>query len=1140
MFLVNIPNKFRSEGRISLYYSHEGGSYTYEYVFQELVDSLTRRSRVSIAPKTRIATEYIARQAKPLITIDPNKECSRKPQNTDRAFVPELHGFIEKDIPSANVREFLGRNPHMIGPTGLLMMVQEETKGMENERQQDPISHRNILCDVYVKRFTRRGAETVSLNTYVPSNSILGSSGEHINFVTVHEVSHGVMDTHGSLSNMSYVIDYFYIDSLCSAIKIDQMEEDFASVLGVGCGAQLQIIHPQLNTINYLIMSYSHWPSYEPYTIVYDRAQGYLKRESPGGRKTIWDRQAMLRYNVEPIDLPRTYVKRSLCSIINVGYDSDESPLPSSLKPFREPNKDLSVGQLLGTTEIAYIGRAKVRDIPCVVFESTSKVIPLIFNLTSTIELERSKEIDYIVQYYVLHPRRDDTEHIITEFEHSSDKDFWLAQIRLYGRTSQGIRLLETLEVHSFHFNLHGWSTKASEMFMVPECFKNEHEITSLEMTMSFDDVDHSESSNSLDIFARNRYGLEFDLIDQMFSKVLQISRVHLIEFNLNLRPHHVVLDLMIGGREEQKRRLTYMGKGQLPPPRVGDKNRNTFENLPEDFCIMYASTIRDVSLAVWCPPKDITQSVCTIVSDPQSMAPAIESYNDEKEPQPCQAYAFDSDNSRPADYDWSLRKKKLLEWTFQYTNSEVSVEGKVDEIDIRHAIELIRSAGKRFSVPDKPTPEPQTGIVRSFPEMTYRSVADCSKMCSFDVDCRSYSYCSKTSECSITSLDLRKSEFLKQIMTTGSVITDKLNQDKYQINDRADCVIYERDYLDIFTLTKEEVQVSKSLTRSLLESKSAFECAKEAVDLESGLYDHHVASFAYCPTTNRCILDEYLVESPHQMNGTETVDDDDPRNEIRCIKYRKRYQNYFHVSPKVFVQNEEIHQLDIKSSVEECARACWHQFGQICASFDYCSPDRCLINEKSIREKGDKLMTEQRNDCLHYERDLRLDLLRKNHYIGRHEALAENKQQPAKQKRPITFGYIALEIFLVTLITGSFILGLLVGNRVNDRVMGRFGSPPGVARSNMNGFNNNRSNRATRQRMTRALLNWQSFARRFGGSHQWTQPFFEEDDALDGENAIAQDSINSHADPGCVSGNAIQMNVIKGAENKAYQQKDG
>lgn len=403
----------------------------------------------------------------------------------------------------------------------------------------------------------------------------------------------------------------------------------------------------------------------------------------------------------------------------------------------------------------------------------------------------------------------------------------------------------------------------------------------------------------------------------------------------------------------------------------------------------------------------------------------------------------------------------------------------------------------------EKPAAGPATKLVRRFPSITYETAGDCSRVCNLDSSCRSFSYCepsasststssaSDESRCLLSSLELRQSNVELQLVQAkldsnlqvtvearglNAKNSTNLHGASYVLDLKSGCSIRERDFLSIFTRTNEFLRIRRQFAVQFSMASSATDCARRVIDLEDVEESHHGAAFAYCAGTGTCLSDENLFGTVKNAEAESVADEDEPNktrhDELSCQLFRKRYQTYFELSSLVVKRGPEsaeaapaesdsigqndgesselktrlvsggLRQIELaRSSVEECARACWNSFGHVCVSFDYCSPQVCLIN--SIGGPNDNLAYdpkaveyESRSDCLGYRRDLKWDQLRRDHLIGKHSVLGvgpgSDEQTNGKGGRAIGWLW---NILLIGLAFVLFDFGLIMGQKLNDRL---------------------------------------------------------------------------------------------------------
>lgn len=419
-------------------------------------------------------------------------------------------------------------------------------------------------------------------------------------------------------------------------------------------------------------------------------------------------------------------------------------------------------------------------------------------------------------------------------------------------------------------------------------------------------------------------------------------------------------------------------------------------------------------------------------------------------------------------------------------------------ELDKKMSLLTVHNYKYSLSSNDLDHEPPATPKVRAFTQMSYNNLGDCARMCNLDVTCKSYSYCAKLPKtktpadqvsiqeeerCLLSSLDIRESSVNEQLLTAQLVNNTVTIRDlrmggtgKYHLDLTRSCVIHEKDYLDSYSETGERLTMPSSDAHKFQTSSSATECAKFALDVE-GKQDYVVShTIAYCPDTQVCLLDSNLfatVKEAQQANLAQQEDAEFAQDEgdsatainrepiSTCLVYRRKYQTFFHVTqqvlrrPKIGDKLEDavrmqsmFDQIPLElGTVEECARACWNQFGQVCASFDYCSSESlCLINSIAVNDTNtgddslqqqtvnDKLakLVEKRMGCLHYERDLRLDQIRKKHAALRHTELDLSIVKPARETSGVNF---FLKIILFCWVSASFLSGLIIGKVIDERL---------------------------------------------------------------------------------------------------------
>lgn len=345
---------------------------------------------------------------------------------------------------------------------------------------------------------------------------------------------------------------------------------------------------------------------------------------------------------------------------------------------------------------------------------------------------------------------------------------------------------------------------------------------------------------------------------------------------------------------------------------------------------------------------------------------------------------------------------------------------------------------------------------------------------------------------CVLSSLDLRKNDVGKQMMRSKvegpnsqiEVLDEELSkrnqsEAKYKLDMMSSCNIHERDFLSMFKQTDELLRVSTSLASQVVSASSVSDCARLVVELEDRNRNEGGARvgsmFAFCSHTGACLSDESLfsVERVEASTSdgkpdakdvsTSYMEDVEPAGgELSCQMFRKRYQTYFNISLQVVkrpvgvkpedagessasrvatttIKSGPIEQIELQlSTVEECAQACWNNFGHVCLSFDFCSPGLCLVNAID-QEMGNSfdpstVEYETRAGCLAYKRDLKWDQLRREHLVGSHKLLEFGLSDRSSARNDSVSGLL-VNIILLCASAILFGAGLLIGRVFNERL---------------------------------------------------------------------------------------------------------
>lgn len=939
-------------------------------------------------------------------------------------------------------------------------------------------THRNVPCDVYsAKSQPAFGKTFIIYELFIPQDADR-FRGNGAGYFSVRATSYDSDKYSPDLStnspyNYKMIIDFYNVDSMDGDDRrYEELQKDFSLPLGSGCSAFLQKISPFIAHQTFTML-YHQVSIPSAIFMAYDHVGGYMRKELLGKSVSIWDLSEDYLYSVvsnstQYLHRPTVYGLRA-CSVLKVTSES----LGPAYRPYEKVGQSLDVLKLLGAESVAYIGRGIVRELPCLVFETILEEPPSLFALSSEqLNRKASVERDYIVTYHIvesdqLGPDAPDLEHQLELLKGG----FRPARITLYRRFKQtgNIEFFDGIEVSDFSSSLYGWIERPSALFMASECFDEENDQLRLEVDVNFPLV-HEPGAKPTDkaLLSHNKFKLETHLIGSIFN-AFSMSKMHLIDYELKLKPHHVDLDMIVSDRKEAKN-LVYEGRGNLPNENAYELNRAIWFDQSEESCVTLSSLLKDISMVVYCPAFYSERSKCTAVYE--EYTPTYERVANVDATKPtCHVYRYEPIGPPPSALAKITQDKfnPLKEFNLEVTIPESEektqmLKGVLKHFDISHEIQLLVIGHYMFDLKQGDQENGQqvsSENVRYFDSLVYNQKSDCAKMCALDATCRSYSYCSQSikTNCIVSTLDPRKSKLNDQLVqatpNANQVITvqgDDGNEE-FGLKFEDECDIYERDYLSEFSRTDEVISLSLLQVTKYQTAGTTFECAKQSVDLELSYPDHQVAMFAYCSSTSSCLLDENLFESStndssSSSSGLSLAQEEEDRGEfggefdfgassiskeILCSVYRKKYQSYFKVSAQVLKQNSATtNQVELQtlSSIEECARACWNRFGKVCVSFDYCNPNTCLINQ--VGSKTDASNTEVRSKCLHYERNKKLDEVRRKHLIGRHEYLELDETSSTSTGGFWSTGFVKFLIVIVSLIVGLK-LGVLIDNKMSS-----------------------------------------------------------------------------------------------------------
>jgi hypothetical protein len=720
------------------------------------------------------------------------------------------------------------------------LLVTLRTAGNHPKKEYNRVETvRGVACSVFTSTYRRsKSDDPIYFEIFIPKVDI--KNDIRMPFFSVSETASGVKKPDGTGKFKAVMmVDFFYIETIDKSDphQLARLEEELSMPFGKGCSEFLTPATTSMPAYQSFMMSYVQTSTNTLVSLAYDHEFGYLRKEQHGHSVAIWDLNEGLLYHLDRsmagtlssiggIGAQSSEVPLDMCSLLKFEMaDSNAGGRPEAagatgtqdsmrgtlVRPFDREGQPLDVLKFLSADSMSYLGQSIVRDLPCMVFETILDKPPKIFQVDIQ-EYGPYGTYDYIVLYHVFKSDKQAT--IPKRIERGSEMvpvldRFWPARIELLVRHKETAwtHLHESLEVQDFHWGLYGWQGKPSELFMMPECFNNDHEQLKIELALNFKQLTPIQRQNLL---ARYKYKLELDLQTDLF-RLLQMSRLHLTEYRLTLQRHNFLANLVISDRKEDKL-LSYFGEGELPKEGAYKDDTVLLRQLTAtgslEGCVMTASHISTISMAIYCPAPGDLKATCTAVYGNSEPAIKTSSRADDSQQAigggnsaaratttrgPCQVYRFQpGEPPKPATDNLNRLKFLLNEHTFtfhlndetisnQYATFEgtqlerelSSVEVSVEDYDITREQEPIIINNYRFVVAPAEASsangnqQQEVSNVRYFGSMHYNSLGDCMRMCNLDSGCKSFSYCRQKRQpengddanddrCVLSSLDLR------------------------------------------------------------------------------------------------------------------------------------------------------------------------------------------------------------------------------------------------------------------------------------------------------------------------------------------------------------------------------------------------
>lgn len=793
-----------------------------------------------------------------------------------------------------------------------------------------------------------------------------------------------------------------------------EMLDDFNIPLGKGCSGFIRgraIKYPD-PTFSMNIEILEDGSYHDSQYLAYDRSAGLFRRESILNEgNMIWDLKLGLLYasGQNNFDDEGSSIDND-CSIMYV----TDTKLSPALRPYGWSEEGIpSVSEFLGPNILSLVGHKIVDGIPCSIYESIVRHAPLVFDI-SQIEYEDPRKQDYLVQYYLI----DESIYDLEEEDFKRPAQFRPMQMSLYVRYQDDpkFKLIRFYKIEDFRPDLGGNDLRIAETFMSSDCYINQPEQLRLELDIVFDDI-HPRPKLDVHktILSENILRLEDQLIGEIMKR-LQLSRLHLFEYELELLDSHLDLELILSDRTDAYK-VEYWGSSVRPSHSEFKTQSIEYVVSSEEQCLLETTQTKNVGLLFYCPDENLMRADCIVVWDvfnPEITRATGDSIAS------CQVYKLKSISNQLetaiVDLNYLSLRNMSLEFDAQVgtgSRETMKLRGHILNIDLirESRPKLLNSysysidtdeIGNEDSLASRKT--------RSVSTIDYKSQEDCKLTCSQDIKCRSYSYCFKDDnrpKCIISSLDLKENNVDMQ-MGSIEMISDKVQVKgqgdlSYEIIYTENCNIYEQDHLYMFRQTTEFVLIEDKYINQILKAPTSAECARLSLKTESST-SRHISMFAYCSTSRNCLTDETMIKN--WTLNSDSIQQQSMKGSI-CRLYRKKYQTYFTISSKSMASAPV--SLEISTnSIEDCARECWVEHQQTCPAFDFCYPNTCRIHSNSNNSEG--INVESKNNCL---------------YFGRH-SLEPVPEIGFWKRMPI----LVLCMFIVAGILVGFAIGIKMNNR--------------------------------------------------------------------------------------------------------------
>lgn len=1051
---TQLPERYKSEGKITWTINYGSQRESKELYFTETIDGKLGQASVTIGESLCEANRYVVVHGRETFQVKEHEGCVGYSSGN---FVDLINNFANKMFSIDSQISF--KPQYQIGPTGLIKILLGLNGQNDLFANAKSVSYRNIDCKVFISNITLQEGVYATFSLYKPTYL---DKNDIVNFITFKANSQNSYTN----TRTSFIIQIYNFEDIQDASKI---KNDFNLPLAQGCSQLLSAYKPhQVDEKFFQMQIKTSKPKESEISIYYDGIAQLLRHDlqmEEHKQSLIWDLNSGFLFGKqffenpiktssnEPVDLENGELD---CAIIDTKASGDD--LPASLRPYAQRLDALTI---LGAESISFIGSSNLRGVPTLIYETILDEPPFVFGM-GKLELSLFNAKHYLVQFHLMDI------YGASENDHSAALNrFWPIQMSLYGFKAAAnndyseYKLMKLFDIEEFRWNFDGTDFRPGQLFLAPECTeKVANSKYRLEFDLFINECHANPDEQHKNILSQQSAKIEYSLINQIVDVNLNVSRMHLLHYEMQTLQTHLDFDLSLS-EFAQPLGVKFMGLGKW------DTNSKTISihEPNEQACLIRGSLSNRVTGVFYCiNTKRFTSSRyanCYMILDDD---PILVPKQDDDDEDTCYGYSYRYDMVTNSGRDDNMKLNHILDSvnTMIHTKPfklQLLLPDKRNEIvhartidyDVTYEMLPQRVLGYSYNIANSTNPDGKESLfvksLRTFDTLNTKSRLECETYCHLDGNCHSYSYCNQMTnstlrKCILSSLDIVESNVNHQLALISpkqkqKVVHDIATDIYFDLLESDSCSIFEHNYLAIYRQTHEFLHVKRELMPQFYTGKTAQECAHKLLHMEEKTQldpngqanpSHKLGMFAYCPLAQKCIFREdfinksLVVDTYHNANNY-NVNDDDIMNYNSCQLYRKKYQTYFTMSAQVLKLNSEYQVALEANNLEQCSRACWDRGSRACHSFDFCSSSKqCYVNSihSSLLKKSD---LELRQGCLHYAINPQYDSAQ----AGRDSADADADAEATQRKRKI--GRFFLNSFIIIILMSlGLIAGLSVG----------------------------------------------------------------------------------------------------------------